>query len=135
VLGLIAGALVQTLLFGLHLFGAAGSAELHEDVRLLLVTSPLGIAGAVAAYVAARRRELHIAWPSVVMFAFGHLTPAMIGMGILSGPVPVSTFGMLAVYLISLTEPLAGAALGAWASKGLVLTVGELITKWTRRGA
>ena len=133
--GMIAGVLVQTLLFGLHLFRAAGSVELAADLRLLLVGSPLGIAGAAAAYVAARRKGLNLAWPSVVMFAFGHLIPAILGMGILSAPVRASTFGILTVYLMSLTEPLAGAALGAWASKGFVRTLGESITKMTRRGA
>lgn len=112
VTGFLVGWGVCTALFALGL--GRLSAEPAAGVAALAMRTPFGFAGAAAAYAALRVRRRFYWWPIIVMFVMGPYLPVSIASGVRgAGPGAVTL-----AYLAALTEPLAGAALGAFASVG-----------------
>jgi hypothetical protein len=98
---------------------AAGALVESAIVLLAGHVSPVGLGGAIAAYVANRMAGRRDSWPAIGMF-------------LLAGPpfaVLYPPFGSL------LIEPLAGAALGAMSREALSALRERLTAGWRGRGS
>lgn len=123
--GLLFGWLASTVIFDMRLVQLwvespyMNTLSLSGDLRSAAAANIFGVSGAVAAFAALYRRRRLSWWPVLVMLMFGQYIP-LLTLKQLSGPLPMSSYSVLVAYLASLTEPAAGAALGAIANRRLI---------------
>jgi len=122
--GLAVGGLLQAypfLMLALELVGSPSDVDRYGFLPPLL---PFGLGGMIAAFVANRRNGGRLWWPVVLMLLVGNYLPALLNSG---GWIPNSIGGFVLAYVVSLSEPAAGAALGAMARSDLLILLNRFL--------